>query len=36
MVCKKKNLFFAWDGIEKSLPRDHGLSSLGKPRDADR
>ena len=22
------------DGIEKSVPRDHRLSSLGKPRDA--
>ena len=24
------------DGIEKSVPRDHRLSSLGKPRDANR
>ena len=29
MLSKKNNE----DGIEKSVPRDHPLSSLGKPRD---
>ena len=37
VVSKKKNpLYLCEDGIEKSIPRDHRLSSLGKPRDANR
>ena len=37
VVSKKKNpLYLCEDGIEKSVPRDHCLSSLGKPRDANR
>ena len=31
MVVKKKNPLFVWGGIEKSVPRDHHLLSLGKP-----
>ena len=33
---KKKNNYLFEDGIEKSVPRDHRLSSRGKPRDANR
>ena len=29
-------LYLRGDGIEKSVPRDHRLSSFGKPRDAKR
>ena len=37
MVSKKKRINYSCeDGIEKSGPRDHRLSSLGKPRDAKR
>ena len=35
MVCKKKH-YLCVAGIEKYVPRDHRLSSLGKPRDANR
>ena len=34
MVSKKKNPLYGEDGIEKSVPHDHRLSSLGKPHDA--
>ena len=34
MVSEKQNPSFCKDGVEKSVPRDHRLSSLGKPRDA--
>ena len=35
MVSKKKNPLLVCEGRkEKSVPRDHLLSSLGKPRDA--
>ena len=31
----RKRIHYSCEGsIEKSVPRDHGLSSLGKPRDA--
>ena len=34
---QEKNIHYSCeDGIEKSVPRDHRLSSLGKPRDANR
>ena len=39
MVSKKKNPLLnnlCEDGIEKSVPRDHLLSSIGKPCDANR
>ena len=37
MVSKKKNsLFVCEDGMDQSVSRDHRLSSLGKPRDANR
>ena len=36
VVSKKKNPLFVLGRIEKSVPRDHRLSSLGKPRDAKR
>ena len=35
MVSKEKNPSCE-NGIEKSVPSDHCLSSLGKPRDAER
>ena len=35
-MSKKKNPYSCEDGIEKSVPRDNRLSSLGKPRDANR
>ena len=35
-MSKKKYLLLCEGGIEKSGPRDHRLSSLGKPRDANR
>ena len=34
MVSKKNNPLFMWGWVRKSVPRDHLLSSLGKPRDA--
>ena len=34
MVSKKENPLFVREWERKSLPRDHRLSSLGKPRDA--
>ena len=34
MVSKKRIYNSCEDGIEKSVPRDHQLSSLGKPHDA--
>ena len=34
MVSKKKIHYTCDDGTEKSVPWDHSLSSLGKPRDA--
>ena len=35
MMRKKKSSSFVYGGIiEKSVPQDHRLSSLGKPRDA--
>ena len=36
IVSKKKYPFLYEDGIEKSVPRDHRLSSLGKPCDSKR
>ena len=36
VVSKKKIHYLCDDGIEKSVPRDHRLSSLSKPRDANR
>ena len=36
VVSKKKIHYSCEDRIEKSIPRDHRLSSLGKPRDAKR
>ena len=36
MVSKKKIHYSCEDGLEKSVPRDHRLSTLGKPRDANR
>ena len=36
VASKKKIHYRCEDGIEKSVPRDHCLSSLGKPRDANR
>ena len=36
MVSKKIIRYSCEGGIEKSVPRDHRLSSLGKPRDANR
>ena len=36
MGSKKKIHYSCEVGIEKSVPGDHGLSSLGKPRDANR
>ena len=32
--CKKKNLSWVLGYVEDSVPRDHSLTSLGKPRDA--
>ena len=34
MVSKEKNPLFFEGGIEKSVPHDHRMSSLGKPRDS--
>ena len=34
MLCKKNIHYLCEDGIEKSFPYDHHLSSLGKPCDA--
>ena len=34
MVGNKNNPLFCEDGIEKSVPRNHRLSALGRPRDA--
>ena len=34
VVSKKKIHYSCEDGIEKSVPHDHCLSSFGKPRDA--
>ena len=34
VVSKKKTPLSCEDWIEKSIPRDHCLSPLGKPRDA--
>ena len=36
IVSKKRIHYSCEEGIEKSVPRDHRLSSLGKPRDAKR
>ena len=36
VVSKKKNSHSCEGRMEKSVPRDHRLSSLGKPRDAKR
>ena len=36
VVSKKKKYYSCEGGIEKSVPRDHRLSSLGKPHDANR
>ena len=36
MVSKKKNKLSCEGRIEKSVPRDHRLSSLGKPHDVKR
>ena len=36
VVSKKNNFNLCEDGIEKSVPRDHHSSSLGKPSDANR
>ena len=36
MLSKKKNPFLCEGRIEKSVPQDPRLSSLGKPRDAKR
>ena len=36
MVCKKQQTFLCEGGIEKSVTRDHRLSSVGKPRGANR
>ena len=36
MVSKKRFHYLCEGGIEKSVPQDHRLSSLGKPRDAKR
>ena len=33
-MSKKRILNLCEDGIEKSVPRDHRLSLLGKPSDA--
>ena len=33
---QEKINYLCGDGIEKSVPRDHRLSSLGKPRDVNR
>ena len=33
---QEKNPLACKDGIEKSLPHDHRLSSVGKPRNANR
>ena len=35
MVSKKRIHYLCEGGIEKSVPRDHRLSSLGKPRFSD-
>ena len=35
-MSKKKNPLFVWGYDRKSVPRDHRLSSFGKPRDAER
>ena len=35
-MSKKNNKLFYEGRIEKSVPRDHCLTSLGKPRDAKR
>ena len=34
MVARKILHHLFEEGVEKSIPRDHRLSSLGKPRDA--
>ena len=34
MVSKNRIHYSGEDGIEKSVPRDHRLFLLGKPRDA--
>ena len=34
--ARKRNHYSSEDEIEKSVPRDHRMSSLGKPRDANR
>ena len=36
VVSKITNQFLCEDVIEKSVPRDHRLASLGKPRDDNR
>ena len=36
VASKKKNQSYGEDEIEKSVPRDHRLSSLGKPHDSNR
>ena len=36
VVSKKKNPLLCEGGIEESVPRDQRLSSLDKPRDANR
>ena len=36
MVSKKNNQLFLWGWDRKSDPRNHRLSSLGKPHDANR
>ena len=35
-LARKRIHYLYGDGIEKSAPQDHGLSSLGKPRDLKR
>ena len=34
IVSKKRLHYLCEGGVEKSVPRDYSLSSLGKPRDA--
>ena len=37
ILWARKRIYYSYEnGIEKSVPRDHHLSSLGKPRDANR
>ena len=37
VVSKKKRIHYSReDGIRKSVPRDHGMSLLSEPRDANR